>query len=181
MNQQGSNSRGKNVFILDSCVFTGLYNYSEFLGGSYTTQQVIKELKSLQAASMVEIALIKGNVREHDVSGVYVEKAREFAKKTGDLPFLSEADVSLIALALEIKERGGSPCVVTDDYRIQNLCYYLRIGFFSYKTRGIKSFYKWRKECPSCKALYSTTLKRCPVCSSILKTKLVEEERINNN
>ena len=54
-------------------------------------------------------------------------KAFNEAKKTGDFIVLSKADLSLIALAIEFKEKGCKPIVLTDDFALQNVCRILKI------------------------------------------------------
>ena len=47
--------------------------------------------------------------------------AKASASKAGDFHKLSEADMQLLSLALQLKAEGYTPKIVTDDYSIQNV------------------------------------------------------------
>ena len=72
-------------------------------------------------------------------------KARELATKTGDIAGLSNVDFELLALVLE---RGV--ILVTDDYRLQNLCELGGIAWSSVTTEGIRSMWSWELRCSGC-------------------------------
>ena len=73
-------------------------------------------------------------------------KARELATTTGDIAGLSNVDFELLALVLE---RGV--ILVTDDYRLQNLCELGGIAWSSVTTEGIRSMWSWELRCSGCK------------------------------
>ncbi|HEX69286.1 MAG TPA: hypothetical protein ENG10_03210, partial [Candidatus Bathyarchaeota archaeon] len=51
------------------------------------------------------------------------------SKRTGDFKYLSQADIEVLALALQLKNSGENPTVVTDDYSMQNVANKLGIEF----------------------------------------------------
>ena len=65
-------------------------------------------------------------------------QAKTSASKVGDSHKLSETDLQLLALALELKTEGVAPQIVTDDYSIQNVATQMGIGFLALATFGIK-------------------------------------------
>ncbi len=76
------------------------------MGDLATTNYVVNELKDARAAVVPEIL----NISVYDIS----EEEIVLARKNYHLPrLLSDADVSLIVLALKL--RGKNPVVITDD------------------------------------------------------------------
>jgi len=110
----------------------------------------------------------------------FVEKVREFSKAAGDVLYLSEADMQVLALALELKELAGSPVLVTDDYSIQNVAKSLNIEFASLLTFGIRFFFQWVLYCPACRKKYPQDykFKKCEVCGTELKRKPAKKRLI---
>jgi UPF0271 protein len=103
----------------------------------------------------------------------FVTKVRSSATSLGDSFYLSETDLQVLALALEIKSRGEDPQIVTDDYSIQNVASQLGIGFVSLATFGIKRLLTWIRYCPACHRTYPANFKptECPICGTELKRK----------
>lgn len=103
----------------------------------------------------------------------FVTKVKFSAKLLGDSFYLSETDVQVLALALQIKDRGNDPKIVTDDYSIQNVAGQLGIGFISLATFGIKRLLTWIRYCPACHRKYPANFKatECPICGTELKRK----------
>lgn len=96
-----------------------------------------------------------------------LETAIEKARKTGDLDALSDADLSIIALAIEIKDA----MVVTDDFRIQNVLKSVSIPFTPAGEIGdqtIKEIWKWTFRCRGCGRYFDDKQKNdeCPICGS---------------
>ena len=100
-------------------------------------------------------------------------KTTDIAKMLGDSHLLSEADLELLALALELKKTGFNPKVVTDDYSIQNVAKQMKIDFIPVTTIGIKRVLKWSRYCPACYKKYNSKYKlnKCSICGNILKRK----------
>lgn len=98
---------------------------------------------------------------------ITLDAAKEEAKITGDLEELSETDLSIIALALEI----GGVKVVTDDFRIQNVLKNLDIQFLpagEIGDRTIKDIWSWTFRCRGCGRYFDERQKgdECPICGS---------------
>jgi rRNA maturation endonuclease Nob1 len=74
-----------------------------------------------------------------------VKSAHRAATASGDISGLSEVDVEVLALALE----SGLP-LVTDDYRLQNICESLGHSWRPAVTEGIKERWSWQLVCPGC-------------------------------
>ncbi len=102
-----------------------------------------------------------------------VSKATEIARESGDLGGLSEIDLGLFALAIELE----AP-LLTDDYRLQNLCSLSGLDWLSIETSGIEGIWSWEVSCVACdqpqERPEGTSRKRgdmgvCPHCGSPLK------------
>lgn len=104
---------------------------------------------------------------------MFLEKVKFLANFTGDAHILSETDLQLLALALQLKTQGYRPLIATDDYSIQNIARHLGIEFASLATFGIRIPLKWVRYCPACRRKYPSDFKskRCHVCGTELKRK----------
>ncbi|MDR0778093.1 MAG: nucleic acid-binding protein [Methanomassiliicoccaceae archaeon] len=91
-------------------------------------------------------------------------KVREAAAKSGDIGRLSDVDLSVIALALDLKG-----IVLTDDYSIQNVCKIMGIEYRPVGTEGIKKTEKWNYRCNGCGKWYPEKMNDCPICGSSMK------------
>ncbi len=126
------------------------------------------------------IALVRFNTAVDNEKVKVKEPSRDFwnkvgasAKKLGDSFFLSETDLQILALALELKEKNCMPTILTDDYSIQNVATEIGIDFVSLSTYGIKRLFEWMRYCPACYKEYPADCKSnvCAVCGTILKRK----------
>ena len=98
---------------------------------------------------------------------------RASANKVGDSYLLSETDIQLLALALELKMQGKQPKIITDDYSIQNVAKQNCIEFYALATFGIRRVLNWLRYCPACYREYpiNTAFSDCQVCGTELKRK----------
>lgn len=104
---------------------------------------------------------------------MFLEMVRTSANAIGDTFFLSETDLQVLALALQLKMEGYTPLIATDDYSIQNVARRLGIEFASLATFGIRQPLKWVRYCPACHRKYPADYrsKICRVCGTELKRK----------
>jgi UPF0271 protein len=100
-----------------------------------------------------------------------MDKVKGCATSVGDSFFLSETDMQVLALALEIRDRGDMPQIVTDDYSIQNVATKLGLQFVSLATFGIRRLLNWVRYCPACHRTYPANFSatECSVCGTELK------------
>ncbi|RUM47944.1 MAG: hypothetical protein DSY37_00945 [Hyperthermus sp.] len=131
------------ILVLDTTAFIAkLPLYSPPIGvKQYTTSLVIEEVKDRESLEALNTITELGRVSVTDPSPSYVERVREEAKRLKMLRKLSSTDISVVALALELKERGqgggGEVVLVTDDYAVQALASHLGLKFQPIRTRGI--------------------------------------------
>jgi len=119
------------------------------------------------------MAVENGRLKIFAPSQEFMDKVKAAATSVGDSFFLSETDKQVLALALEIKARGDSPQIVTDDYSIQNVAKLLELEYVSLVTFGIKRLLTWIRYCPACHRKYPANFKakECPICGTALKRK----------
>ena len=103
----------------------------------------------------------------------FLQEINEASRKVGDVRYLSEADLQVLALALELKRAGLHPFIVTDDYSIQNVANQIGVNFTSLMTYGIRFRFNWLLYCPACYRKYPSDykFKSCEVCGTKLKRK----------
>ena len=87
------------------------------------------------------------DIEWRDVTEQWLEKAKECAAESGDLPRLSDVDLDVLALAL-----GLELALVTDDYRLQNTMIAAGKTSKSVGTAGAKQVWKWELRCTGCRA-----------------------------
>jgi UPF0271 protein len=173
MTPQGDNKR-RCVVVLDTSAF--LAGFDPFaLGAQQVTVPNVEEeiLRNSMVKMRFETAIESGKIKVKAPTMKYSELAKASASKVGDAFKLSEADLQLLALALELKTDGYEPQIVTDDYSIQNVATKLGIEFVALATFGIKRLLEWIRYCPACHREYpaNSKFKECQFCGTELKRK----------
>jgi len=147
----------------------------------YSTPSVKRELasNSLQLTRF-KTATDSGKLRLQTPRHIFLDRINESAKTVGDVLFLSEVDLDVLALALELKSLGYSPLIVTDDYSIQNVANQVGVEFASLMTFGICFRQHWIMYCPACFRKYPPDYKNetCQVCGTRLKRKPLRKTRL---
>lgn len=147
--------------VLDSTVF---FCDIPVTGELYVPPSVISELRDIRAKSRFDTLRVQGlQVKEPGKESR--TRSEDAARRTGDLPVLSAADLDILALALE------EGCViVTDDFAVQNVALELKIAVLPIQQRSARRI-KWRFRCTGCGRYYDEE-GECPVCGSRVKRKL---------
>lgn len=155
--------------ILDASAF---YAGIPFFGSTkcYTTTRVFDEIKHIKKShSALEALLDAGNIQIKDPLLEFVSAARRLASRSGDMAKMTEADLSVIALALEMKE--VNPLIVTDDYAIANVAELSGIRVSYVMTKGISRVGRWVRYCSACSVVYKSGT-HCMLCGNKLRSKL---------
>ena len=106
-------------------------------------------------------------------------QASELATQTGDMAGLSPVDLELLALSIE-----KNATLVTDDYRLQNLCERGGIPWLSVTMEGIQALWTWELRCTGCGAIQphpdaphagKEELGSCPDCGAVLRLRRSRE------
>lgn len=88
-------------------------------------------------------------------------RVREEAKRGGEGPRLSEADVDVLAVALSL---GAE--VASDDYTLQNLARRLGVQVRGVQQAGISQEFRFVPRCTGCRRILDAPAQECPVCGS---------------
>jgi endoribonuclease Nob1 len=164
----------KRVVVLDTSAFVAGFDSFSLGNEQVTVSKVEEEIRRNSMVKMrLEIAIESGKLKVKTPTKEFTTKAEEYTNKVGDTFKLSETDKQLLALALELKDTGYAPQIVTDDYSIQNVATKMGIEFQSLATLGIKRLLEWVRYCPACYKEYTadSKFKECLVCGTELKRK----------
>ena len=120
-----------------------------------------------------EIVIDSVELQWREPSKNSVTQATEIARLSGDMAGLSETDLSIFALVIEIQA-----VLVSDDYRLQNLAEKSGLKWISVTTEGIRAMWDWQLICSGCKSVQpipeSTSSGKkefgdCPDCGARLR------------
>lgn len=161
----------RRVYVLDAAAFLSGYPLED--GEFYTVPGVLRELRDSRAKLRAELGVEEGILRVLDPPGS--AELEEAALDTGDIAGLSKTDMSLLSLALHLRERGLEPVVVTDDYGVQNMAKRLELDYLPVAEMGIKKPLKWRMVCRGCGRVYAASYRgRCSLCGSEVRKRMDE-------
>lgn len=164
----------RRVIVLDTSAFVAGFDPFSLGAEQVTVPKVEEEIRRNSMVKMrLEMAIESGKLKVKVPTQEAQVKAQASANKVGDTFKLSDTDKQLLALALELKDSGYTPQIVTDDYSIQNVATKMGIEFLSLATFGIKRLLEWIRYCPACHREYSADckLKECQICGTELKRK----------
>jgi len=151
--------------VLDSTAFYAGIPFSSN-EPSYTTSLVYNEIEHIKKDhSAIQILIETKRLMICDPEHQFVITANNAAKKSGDIPNLSDEDISIIALSLQLNAE-----LVTDDFAISNVAKNLNIKVIPVMTNGIKNVVTWKYYCPGCETNFSE-ITECPRCGNRLKRK----------
>ena len=154
--------------VLDAGAF---YAGTPFMSSShsllYTTSEIIGEVRHIKASiSALEALQEVGRLAVRDADKTYVARVLKAAQNTGDRNALSDADISIISLALQLGHT-----LVTDDFSVANLASALGINVRPATAgKDIKQVRKWIYYCAGCSRIFSAG-GECPLCGNALRRK----------
>lgn len=164
----------KKAIILDASAFVAGFDPLSISEKQYTVPLVKDELSNnFMSWIRFKAAVENGLLKVEKPNKIFIKKVEKSAMFLGDFSFLSNADVQVLALALQLKTQGYETSIATDDYSIQNVANQLGVKFVSLATFGIRFRLKWVRYCPACHKKYSANYKSegCEVCGTKLKRK----------
>jgi UPF0271 protein len=166
--------QSRRVIVLDTSAFVAGYDAFSVSDEQVTVPKVEEEiLRNSMVKLRFQTSVESGKVKLKVPTQKSADEAKASASRAGDFHKLSEADMQLLALALQLKAEGYTPQIVSDDYSIQNVAKQLGIGFSALATFGIKHQLEWIRYCPACYKQYpgDSKFKECQVCGTALKRK----------
>ncbi len=156
--------------VLDTTAFLAALPLMLYDAILYTTPSVVEEVRDAESRSRLETALVLERVRVVAPRWRYKRLVLREATRLGLHTSLSNTDLDVAALALQLRSEEGGVSVVTDDYALQNLLGHLHIEWRPLRTRGISRVEEYIVICPVCG--YKSEKpgeKVCPVCGTPLR------------
>jgi len=151
--------------VLDSSAFYAGIPFSS-KEPSHITSLVYDEIKHIKKDhDAISILIETKRLMVSDPEDKFTAAAKDAAKKSGDFPNLSQEDISIIALSLQLEAE-----LITDDFTVSNVAKNLNLRVIPIMTSGIKNVIIWKYYCPGCKTDFSKVTK-CPRCGNKLKRK----------
>lgn len=166
------------VLVLDTSAFIMGINPSALGMPSYSVTSVSDELTPTTLPhTRFATSRDSGQLTVKKPTPSSMETVQEISSKVGDVGVLSEADVEVLALALDLKKNGLLPTIVSDDHAIQNVSETLGMEHASLATFGIAQKFDWIYYCPACFRRYTTedAGQTCRVCGTPLKRKVIRK------
>jgi endoribonuclease Nob1 len=156
------------AFVLDSTAFYAGIPY-QGSGRYYTTYLVLEEVKHHNVGS----SFIQTRVMVTEPSQGSLNRVKSTAAKTGDAGALSQTDISLLALALDLKGSDGGANLISDDFAVRNVAEVLAIPLAPTTMKGGEwKNITWKIYCRGCGKSYTNPkLTVCPVCGTQLVRK----------
>jgi UPF0271 protein len=160
--------------VLDTSAFLAGFDPFSVSEDQATVPKVKEEIKTNSMSWLrFKTAVESGKLKVKAPSEDFWNRVKASANRVGDSFFLSETDMQILALALELSATGCTPQIVTDDYSIQNVATQMGIEFVSLATFGIRRLLEWVRYCPACRREYPADYnsRKCTVCGTELKRK----------
>ena len=168
----------KKALVLDASAFIAGLDPFSLDGDVFTVPGVRREVSPSSMGSLrLRLAEESGRLVVRAPGPRALEEARRASALIGDAIRLSDVDVELLALAVELREEGYETTIITDDYAIQNVAKRMGISFAPLATYGIREELEWVVYCPACYRRFppDPSLRVCPVCGAPLKRKPVRK------
>ncbi|MCE4614033.1 MAG: hypothetical protein F7B60_00670 [Desulfurococcales archaeon] len=127
---------GKCVILDTTALLAGIQNIIP--PPLYTTSKAVEEVKDAENREKLNIAIETGRINVKDPAENKIRETCNLAVKYKVWDKLSDTDISIAALALELKN-NCTPIVFTDDYTIQYLLVETGVQFKPLRTKGIKT------------------------------------------
>jgi UPF0271 protein len=145
----------------------------------HTVAAVLDEIKDRNARVRIDVALDVGNLKITEPTSQSRDRIISVSSQSGDISSISNTDIDVLALALDIFSSGRSCLIVTDDYAVQNISNQLGIRFKALTAKGIRYQFQWRLSCPACGRTYPQEFKGqiCPVCGTQLRRRVTNKKR----
>jgi UPF0271 protein len=162
------------IYVLDASGIIGGFISSKHK--NITISGVLSEIKDLKSQIVVQSALNDGKIIIKEPDTDSLNQVKNAIENSGDILRLSKVDLSLVALAVNLKKKYH-PLVVTDDYSIQNVLKILKIPYQSVLTQGIQEVYGWIKICRGCRKKYPADYgwEDCEICGANVYRKRIKK------
>ncbi|MFX0173220.1 MAG: NOB1 family endonuclease [Candidatus Hodarchaeota archaeon] len=164
----------QNIYVLDATAFIG-FNFPILMEPKvfpnatfFTTSSVASELKDFRSKmnlrSMKESGLLQFNTPNPEILHEITKKIKMIDPQST----LSDVDKDILTLALQLKG-----ILITNDFAVQNIAYFLKIPIKSINGKKITNFRKWQLKCRSCGKNLEIYFQTCPHCGGQLKRRQI--------
>jgi UPF0271 protein len=167
--------------VLDTSALVVGFNPISSRLPTYSVPEVARELSlSGLPKTRFETAIELGHLKMRSPREESCKKVSVEMGKLGEDESLSEADFKILALALDLRDEGEDPVVVSDDYAIQNVAEKLGLPYSSLATFGISYEYNWVLFCPACYRRFPQTYPEnlCGICGTRLRRKVLRKRQV---
>ncbi|MFH1256920.1 MAG: hypothetical protein V1494_06550 [Candidatus Diapherotrites archaeon] len=138
-------AKTQKIILMDSSAILNDFGFSFEKGTRYLiTSKCFNELKDVRSKNLAENALHSGALEIIDPCPLSVQKALHKCREINCS--VSEADESVFALALELKQRKENFSVLSDDFSLQNLLKKQKINFKGVMRGEIKKVKRFKKK-----------------------------------
>ena len=166
------------VLVLDTSAFIMGFNPTK-TGEAYTVPSVEDELsKGTVTQLRFHVNKEKGKVILRYPTPRSLESVEAASTKAGEKGRVSQADREVVALAMDLKQDGEDPVIVSDDYAVQNMAEHLHLSYRSLANFGITHKFSWVMYCPACHRRWVGQDKTCRVCGTELKRKVLSRSKL---
>lgn len=182
LEEKATNKTNKRTIVLDTSAIVAGFDPFSISEEQYIVPMVEEEVSGTSILQIrFKTAIESGKLKVEFPEKFFVDKVEASAIFLGDAFYLSEADIQVLALALQLKTRGHSPLIATDDYSMQNVASQMDLEFVSLATFGIRFRLQWIRYCPACHKRYPADYisKRCEICNTELKRKPFGKKTLN--
>jgi|YelNatPaOPRAMG01_1025707.scaffolds.fasta_scaffold12645_2 UPF0271 protein len=153
-------------FILDtSAILSGILA-KQLEGNVWITEEVLSEIKQFELNMLVNTYIETGilNIGHPSISSIH--KVINVAIKLGEISVLSKADISILALGIDLSLQGENVIILTNDYSIQNVALELGIKYKPIGKQKISRKITWLYYCQDCGYSARVITNSCPKCGS---------------
>lgn len=156
----------KTSFILDtSAILSGALT-KPFEGSVWITEEILSEIKQFELNMLVDAYIEAGMLNIGYPSTNSIRRVINTAVSLGEASALSKADISILALGIDLFLQGENVIILTNDYSIQNVALELGIKCKSVGKRKISRKIIWLHYCQDCGYSARVIVNSCPKCGS---------------
>lgn len=167
----------KQVYVLDaSAIYNGVLGQN-IVGFKYIPECVLSEIRGmLRGEAIIEEALLYEDLKIISPNKSSLLKIKKHAEETGDIQELSQCDLSVIALAMDLTLQKNITVILSDDYDIQNLASHIGLLFKGIHWKGITTIHKYQWICPACGANSKQKRTHCLECGTEMVRKTIKKK-----
>lgn len=161
------------LYILDSAAILNDSLFSFSKQDKYmTTDSIVAEMRDLRSRALVNAAVSDSRLKIQNPEEKTINAVKERSAKDGFR--LSRADLSILALAVEMKRKKRILTLITDDRSVQNFCLLFKIRFLDVLRGRINETIAFERRCSGCSKLFpqETKLKECDICGLPIERKV---------